>query len=168
MNGAQYFSKLDMLMGFHQFELHPDSRDITTFTTHLGLYRYKRLNFGITSAAEIYQKEISKIIQGLQGVANLADDIIVHATTREEHDRRLCEVFSRLEQANMTLNQEKCVIGVQQLDFLGHVLSSKGIDPDACKVEAVKQAAVPKTVGEMKSFLGLTSYVFQPNALSLR
>mgnify|MGYP001794878679 FL=1 len=159
MNGAQYFSKLDMRMGFHQFELHPDSRDITTFTTHLGLYRYKRLNFGITSAAEIYQKEISKIIQGLQGVANLADDIIVHATTREEHDRRLCEVFSRLEQANMTLNQEKCVIGVQQLDFLGHVLSSKGIDPDACKVEAVKQAAVPKTVGEMKSFLGLTSYV---------
>jgi len=159
MNGAQYFSKLDMRMGFHQFVLHPESRDITTFSTHLGLYRYKRLMFGINAAPEIYQKEVAKIIQGLPGVANLADDIIVHAKTREEHDRRLGEVFSRLEQANMTLNKKKCEIGVQQLEFLGHLLSYKGIDPHGCKVKAVKDAAVPKTVGELKSFLGLTSYM---------
>jgi hypothetical protein len=159
MNGARYFSKLDLKMGFHQFRLHPESRDITTFSTHVGLFRYKRLMFGINAAPEIYQKEVSKIIQGLPGVANLADDIIIHATTREEHDRRLNEVFSRLELANMTVNKNKCAVGVQQVEFLGHTLSHRGIDPDKEKVAAVKGATTPKTVGEVRSFLGLTSYL---------
>lgn len=159
MNGAQYFSKLDLKMGFHQFVLAPESRDITTFSTHVGLFRYKRLMFGINAAPEIYQKEISKIIRGLQGVASLADDILVHGRTRDEHDQRLAEVFRRLEKANMTLNKDKCQIGVQKIQFLGHTISCKGIDPDKEKVEAVREASKPKTVSEMKSFLGLTSYL---------
>ena len=67
-------------MGFHQIELEEQSRDVTTFVTHRGLYRYKRLMFGITSAPEKYQKIISDVIQGCDGVVNIADDLIVYGS----------------------------------------------------------------------------------------
>lgn len=78
LNGATVFSKLDLRAGYHQLELHPDSRYITTFSTHKGLRRYKRLNFGISSAAEVFQNVICQALQGIEGVKNLSDDIIVH------------------------------------------------------------------------------------------
>ena len=76
LNGATVFSKLDLKWGFHQIELEEQSRDITTFVTHRGLY--KRLMFCITSAPEKYQKIISDVIRGCNGVANIADDLIVY------------------------------------------------------------------------------------------
>ena len=158
MNGSTVFSKIDMRMGFHQFVLSEDSRDITTFTTHAGLYRYKRLSFGICSAPEIYQRKISDMIGGIPGVVNLADDIVVHGRTQVEHDNRLEETLARLSRLNMTLNSKKCQFSVEKIDFLGHRISSSGVDPGADKVQAMQDATVPKTVGEMKSFLGLASY----------
>ena len=80
LNGSIVFSKLDLRWGFHQIELDEESREITTFVTHRGLYRYKRLMFGISSAPEKYQKIISDVIQSCNGVANIADDLIVHGT----------------------------------------------------------------------------------------
>ena len=158
MNGAQYFSKIDLKMGFHQFVLSEKSRDITTFNTHVGLFRYKRLMFGINAAPEIYQREVANIIRGIPGVANLADDIVVHGKSKSEHDQRLLETMSRLEAAGMTLNGEKCVFGAQSINFLGHQISDKGVDPGPNKVEAIAKAEVPKTVMELKSFLGLVGY----------
>nr|XP_058962028.1 uncharacterized protein K02A2.6-like [Pocillopora verrucosa] len=76
LNGSTVFSKLDLRWGFHQIELDEESRQITTFVTHRGLYRYKRLMFGITSAPEKYQKIVSDVLQGCEGVANIADDVI--------------------------------------------------------------------------------------------
>ena len=158
MNGSAFFSKIDLKSGFHQFLLSEDSRDITTFNTHVGLYRYKRLMFGISSAPEIYQSMVSKIISGIPGVANLADDIVVHGRTRDEHDARLTAALRCLEDAGMTLNRKKCVFGADQINFVGHRLSAKGIDPGADKVKAITEACEPKTVSEMKSFLGLVGY----------
>ena len=71
LNGASVFSKLDLNQGYHQLELDPESRYITTFTTHLGLRRYKRLNFGISSAAEVFQNAIQTALSGLTGVCNM-------------------------------------------------------------------------------------------------
>ncbi|KAJ8004145.1 hypothetical protein DPEC_G00155730 [Dallia pectoralis] len=71
LKGATVFSKLDLTAGYHQLELHPDSKYITTFTTHLSLRRYKRLNFGISSAAEVFQNAICQTVQGITGVKNL-------------------------------------------------------------------------------------------------
>ena len=71
LNGASVFSKLDLNQGYHQLELGPESRYITTFTTHLGLRRYKRLNFGISSAAEVFQNAIQTALSGLPGVRNM-------------------------------------------------------------------------------------------------
>ena len=96
-------------MGFHQFELEEQSHDITTFVTHRGLYRYKRRMFGITSAPEKDQKYkiISDIMRRCNGVANIADDLIVYGYDLKEHDRNLHEVLQRLRDSGLTLNGDK-------------------------------------------------------------
>ena len=76
INGSKLFSKLDLKWGYHQLELSPESREITTFATHAGLYRYKRLLFGVNSASEQYQHEISAVIAGIDGAENISDDIV--------------------------------------------------------------------------------------------
>ena len=107
LNQSTVFSKLDLKWGYHQLELHPDSRSITTFRTHCGLYQYKGLMFGINSAQEVYQHVIQQTLQGCEGVNNISDDIIVHGRITEEHNKRLQQVLERLKEKNLTLNAEK-------------------------------------------------------------
>ena len=95
MNGADTFSKIDLNKVYHQLELHSSLRGITTFTTHKGLYRYKRLCFGINSAAEIFQKKVSEVIQSIPEVRNISDDIIVY-TKGKDHLDTLKTVMQRL------------------------------------------------------------------------
>lgn len=169
MAESRFFSKLDLKLGYHQLELHPDSREITTFVSHCGLFRYKRLVMGINAASEIYQHEIQQVVQGIPGVANLSDDILVHAATREEHDMRLRQVLQRLQDAGLTLNADKCRFRKTEIEFLGHRLTANGINPAERKVEAIKNAREPETVSEVRSFLGLVNYCsrFIPNFATL-
>ena len=93
LNGATVFSKIDLNQGYNQLELAPESRYITTFSTHVGLRRFKRLNFGISSAAEIFQNAIRETLSGIKGAINISDDILVYGKTQEDHDRALRETF---------------------------------------------------------------------------
>lgn len=108
LTGAQVFSKLDLNSGYHQIELHPDSRYITTFTTHVGLRCYKRFIIGISSDVEKCQAIIQDSLEGLSGVRNISDDILVYGKYQQEHDERLRKVFQRLRERNITLNKGKC------------------------------------------------------------
>ena len=94
LNGATVFSKLDLSSGYHQLELAPESRHITTFSTHVGLRRYKRLMFGINAASEIFQNAIEEILTGLPGCKNISDDIIVFGKTHREHESPWCAATS--------------------------------------------------------------------------
>lgn len=132
LNGAKVFSKLDLTAGYHQPELHPDSRYITIFTTHLGLMRYKRLNFGICSAAEVFQITIRQILQGIAGVKNLSDDIIIYGATQADHDKSLTAVFQRLKEYGLTLNRKKCEFNKNRLEFFGFIFSDSA-DPEKWK-----------------------------------
>ena len=89
VNGAQCFAKLDLNAGYHQIELAEESRNLTVFSTHAGLFRYKRLNFGVNSAAEVFQHLIQSALQGLEGTLNISDDILIYATTEDELQQRL-------------------------------------------------------------------------------
>ncbi|XP_053403126.1 uncharacterized protein K02A2.6-like [Mercenaria mercenaria] len=82
LNGSTVFSKVDLYKGFHQLELSEESRNMTVFASHVGLWRYKRLNFGVSVAPEIFQNEIRQVINGLNGVLNISDDIIIHGKTQ--------------------------------------------------------------------------------------
>ena len=87
LDGASYFRKLDLFKGYHQIELEENCRYITTFSTHIGLFRYKRLNFGVSCAAELFQEAIRSIIQGINGAMNICDEILVHGKTKSDHDK---------------------------------------------------------------------------------
>ena len=158
LNQSTVSSKLDLKWGYHQLELHPDSRSSTTFTTHCGLYRYKRLMFRICSALEVYQHVIQQTLQGCECVANISDDIIVHGSSTEEHNKRLQQVLEKLKEKNLTLNAEKCKFHVTQLVFVGLALTHKGIEPTEDKVPAIVDAREPQNASEVRSFLGLANY----------
>ena len=169
LNGATVFTTLDLTSGYHQLELHPESRHITTFTTHVGLRRYKRLIFGINAASEIFQNEIAKLLVGLPGCKNISDDIIVYGRDEKEHDENLRRVLTRLEENNAKLNREKCSFRQRQVVFFGHTFSSNGVQADPEKIDTIKKMQPPKNVSEMKSLLGMTQYVsrFIPNYASI-
>ena len=105
MNGATVFSKLDLKSGYNQLVLEEESRSITTFTTHMGIYRYKRLNFGTNSASEVFQKTISSVIQGIANAKNISDDIIVYENNKKDHDIALNNVFKALHNNGLTLKR---------------------------------------------------------------
>lgn len=170
LNGATVFSKLDLNQGYNQLELAPESRYITTFTTHLGLRQFTRLSFGVSSAAEIFQNAISEALSGINGVLNISDDILVYGKTQKEHDDSLEKTFQRLREKGLTLNRRKCKLNKHQLEFFGHVFSEKGISADPKKVKAIVQMERPQNATEVRSLLGMMNFCgsrFVPNYASL-
>ena len=139
-------------------ELSPESREITTFATPDGLFRYKRLLFGVCSASEQYQHEIASALTGIEGVENISDDIVVHGPDTETHNRRLHQTIERLQECGLTLNAEKCLFNTDRLVFMGMLLSEKGIGPTADRVKAVLEVEEPKSASDVRSFLGLANY----------
>ncbi|XP_063965770.1 uncharacterized protein K02A2.6-like [Lytechinus pictus] len=158
LNGAAIFSKLDLKWGYHQVELDEESRDITTFVTHKGVMRYKRLIFGLSSASEIYQYAIQTALQGLEGVRNISDDIVVFGKDVEEHDIRLNAVLQRLRDRHLTVNADKCIFRAPRIMFFGFVISKDGISANEARVAAIKEARMPTNQSEVRSFLGLVNY----------
>ena len=136
-------------------ELAPESRNITTFTTHAGLRRYKCLIFGISCAREKFQTIIRDCLEGLENTRNIIDYINVFAKTQEEHDQKLKKVLQRLWEKNITLNKSKCEFYKNAVEFFGYHFSSDGISADPKKIDAIKSAAVPQNAGELcTSLLG--------------
>ena len=158
LNGCKVFSKIDLNQGYHQIPLHSDSRQFTTFSTHVGLFRYKRLNFGLSCAAEIFQKKVSATINGIPCVKNISDDIYVGGTDKDTHDQHLKQVFRRLHENGMTINLPKCQFRVPTMLFFGHVFSEKGMSPDPKKVDALQNVAPPTNASEVRSLLSSAAF----------
>ena len=98
-----------MKQGYLQFELKPESRYLTTFYTHQGLRRFKRLNFGTNSAAEIFNEEIRQTLVDIENVANIYDDILVFGKSQQEHDQALLQVLQCFDDCGLTLGRAKCI-----------------------------------------------------------
>ena len=158
LNGAKVFSKLDLNQGYNQLELAPESRYITTFGTHMGLMRYKRLNFGISCAPEIFQNVIRETLEGTDGAKNISDDILVFGKSQKEHDQHLRAVFQRLREKGLSPNKSKCEYSKDKLEFFGYVFSKEGMSSDPKKVEEVVNLSTPSTASEVRSLLGMTNY----------
>ncbi|XP_055622846.1 uncharacterized protein K02A2.6-like [Toxorhynchites rutilus septentrionalis] len=150
LKGSTYFTKLDITSAFHHIELHPESRGITTFMTNRGLMRFKRL-MCINCAPEIFQRVMCDMLAGVEGVIVYIDDIVVAGKTKEQHDARLEEVLSILRENNATLNKEKCLIGVKQLEILGYKVSPAGISPSEDKISVIRDFRQPETKDESEA-----------------
>ena len=157
LNGATMFSKLDLRMGYHQIPLDKDSRDITTFTTHCGTYRYKRLLFGINSAFEDFQFLISSALSDCKGCKNISDDIVIFGKTEKEHNENLEAVLQKLQDCGLTINPEKCQFGLEEVTYFGYRINKDGISPTDVRCEAIKQLPRPTNPTEVRSLLGMTN-----------
>ncbi|XP_044574131.1 uncharacterized protein K02A2.6-like [Drosophila ananassae] len=159
LRDAKLFSRLDLKDAYHQLELEESSRQITTFITHRGLFRYKRLMFGINAAPEIFQRRLEGLLAPCSNVMNYIDDIIIFGKNEKEHDeavRMVREIFGKY---NVLLNNKKCVWKTNKIKFLGHILTDKGIQVDPEKISAIGSFRAPRNKEETRSFLGLVTYV---------
>jgi hypothetical protein len=163
--GSRFFTTLDAHSGFYQIPLSPESRRLTCFITSLGRFQFCRLPFGITSATEIFQREMAKILQGLKGVEIYVDDILIHGATEAEHDSRLNEVLKVLKSAGLKLNESKCKYKQTSIDYFGHTISGNGVRPTKEKVKALVEMQPPSDVGQLRVIMGMINYLgrFIPN-----
>jgi hypothetical protein len=158
LNGCTVFSKIDLKQGYLQLELDQESRDITTFITHMGLFRSKRLSFGITSASEIFQKAVEDTISHVKQTLNISDDIIIGGKCKKDHDEIVLKVLKALLKASFTINLPKCMFRKPELHFYGMNFSKDGIQPDSSKIEALLKMKSPTNVSEVLSLLGMLNY----------
>ena len=138
--------------------MNPESRDIAALTTCDGIFRYKRLTCGVNAAPEKYQHINTQSIAGLQGVANIADDLIVHGRDTEKQDKNLHRVLQHLKEKQLTLNAEKCTFRMTKVVFMGVLLIKHGVSPNEEKVRAVAQVSQLQTPSKVCSFLGLVGF----------
>ena len=109
------------------------------------------------SAPEHFQRVMSRILNGLEGVVCLIDDTLVFGHTKEEHDRRLTAVLTSLETAGVMLNKDKCSFGQESLKFLGHVIDKEGIRPDPDKTAAIWDMPAPQNISDLRRFMGMVT-----------
>ena len=169
LSGAVKFSKLDAKSGFYQIPLKEEARDLTTFITPFGRYRYRRLPMGINVAPEIFQRKMTELLKDLPGVICYLDDILVYGSCAKDHDDNLDRVLKRIQACGLKLNREKCIFGQAQINFLGHLVGAEGIQIDPEKVKAILALEAPSNVKGLRRMLGMVNYLtrFLPHVQSV-
>jgi len=156
-HGSTIFSKLDLRRSYLQVPLAESSKPLTAFISHIGVFQYRRMPYGLSSAPSAFQKIITSVLSGCDGALNLLDDIVVHGKNQEEHDKRLHKVLSKLAEVNLTLNTTKCQFHAHEIDFLGYRVSAAGILPLWSNTQAILDLPEPVDRKGMSSFLGTTN-----------
>ena len=158
--GACWFSTLDLKSGYHQVEMAEEDKAKTAFSFGQGLWQFTVMPFGLCNAPSCFERLMERVLEGLHWKTALLyiDDVIVFGSTFEEELERLREVFQRLRAANLKLSPKKCLLFQPEVPFLGHVVGRDGVRTDPQKISAVQKWPVPKSVAEVRSFLGLCTY----------
>lgn len=159
LHGAEFFSKLDLTNAFYHLELHEDSRDLTTFMSENGMFRFTRLMFGVRCAPEIFQREMSRILGSVKNIVVYIDDILIFAANLQDLRVTVAQVLEILKANNLTINQSKCEFDKSRIKFIGHELDRNGFNIDEVKIKDIRKFRHPSTVSELRSFLGLASFV---------
>ena len=160
MEGARYFSSLDLSHGYFQVTMHPDSIPLTAFRVPWGLFEFQRMPQGLCNSPSTFQRTMELIFGDMNFTQLILylDDILVFSKTFEEYLTRLGEVFSRLAKHGLKLKGEKCQLFQTEVAHLGHIVNENGVMVDPEKVEKITNWPTPKTASELSSFLGLASY----------
>lgn len=132
----------------------------TAFSTHMGHYEYVVMPFGLTNAPATFQFLMNTVLEKFlrKSVLVFFDDILVYSKSIKEHQRHLQEVFATLRANKLFPKESKCSFGQTQIEYLGHIISSNGVATDPAKIQAIANWRSPKTVTELRSFLGLAGY----------
>ncbi len=161
VRGAKYFSKLDLTWGFWNLQLDEASSRLCTFCTPWGVFRYRRLPFGVSPAPEVFHRVLADVLRDIPGVLHYVDDVLVYGATQEEHDARLRLVLHRLREAGFALSETKCHFSKSSVVFLGHQLSGMAITPDPAKVAALQAMRPPTNISEHRGLMGFINFLSQ-------
>ncbi|XP_052673702.1 uncharacterized protein LOC128155864 [Crassostrea angulata] len=134
MTGKKFVSKIDLSKGYWQVPMADESKPLTAFSTPSGLYQFRTMPFGLVNAPATFSRMMRKLLQGMNGVENFIDDVIVFTDTFEEHLHILKTVFERLRDAGLTARPTKCFIGFDKIDCLGHMVGNKCLEPEQDKI----------------------------------
>ncbi|CAJ2633781.1 unnamed protein product [Trifolium pratense] len=160
LQGAQCFSKIDLRSGYHQLKIKREDIPKTAFRTRYGHYEFLVMSFGLTNAPAAFMDLMNRIFKPFldQFVIVFIDDILIYSKSKEEHEQHLRLVLQTLRENQLYAKFSKCEFWLDNVTFLGHVVSKNGISVDPSKVEAVQNWPRPTTVKEIRSFLGLAGY----------
>jgi len=156
-NGESY-TKLNLARAYKQMAVKKECQHLLTINTHMGLFQYTRLPFGISTAPSLWQKSNAQVLQRLLGVVCYIDGILVTGHTRTEHKKHLQSVFDQLRQYGLHVKRFKCQFFQKQLEFLGHSITSDGIKPTEERIRSIKKAPPPVNKQELRTFLGMMTY----------
>ena len=160
LQGAQVFSKIDLRSGYYQLKIKEEDISKTAFRTRYGHYEFLVMPFGLTNAPAAFMELMNRIFQPLldDSVIVFIDDILVYSRSNQEHEEHLRNVLSILREKKLYAKFSKCEFWLNEVAFLGHVISGKAISVDPRKVEAVVKWEVPTNVTEVRNFLGMAGY----------
>lgn len=157
---SKYFTTLDLASGFNQLLVNPKDIKKTAFSTPNGHYEYLRMPFGLKNAPATFSRLMNQVLTGLQGTQcfTYLDDVIIYASSLEEHNTKLKNVFDRFRANNLKLQPDKCEFLHKEICYLGHLITENGVKPNPKKISAIAEYPRPTNPKSIKQFLGLLGY----------
>ena len=161
LKGPFIFSTFDMRSGYHNVSLSPQSQAKSASVIggpHGGKFEFKVCHFGLAQAPAYFQRLVDEVLRGLPFAFGYLDDILIFSPNIKTHLQHIEILFQRLREANLKLKESKCNFLKKHVQYLGHLLFGKGIEPVPEKLESIKHMPAPQTPKEVKQFLGLIGY----------